>query len=140
MWKPVRVVSANFLKRISEPASPFYSDFLAYRNGEITQADLIARLPHIARSATACAQESMSHRSGARFGARELAVEIIGFSTVIRHQQAFRAFRNDSKSSLPSLRLNAQASARWSIMKGSGRIFSEESFGHAISPGKLAPC
>src|SRR5205823_488261 len=48
MWKPVRVVSANFLKRISEPASPFYSDFLAYRNGEITQADLIARLPHIA--------------------------------------------------------------------------------------------
>src|SRR5205823_488265 len=29
----------------------------------------------------------MSHRSGARFGARELAVEIIGFSTVIRHQQ-----------------------------------------------------
>jgi lysophospholipase L1-like esterase len=48
MWKPVRVVSANFLKRISEPASPFHSDFLAYRNGQITQADLIARLPHIA--------------------------------------------------------------------------------------------
>src|SRR5947207_15602344 len=48
MWKPVRVVSANFLKRISEPASPFYSDFLAYRNGEITQAGLRARVPHIA--------------------------------------------------------------------------------------------
>jgi lysophospholipase L1-like esterase len=48
MWKPVRVVSANFLERISEPASPFYSDFLAYRNGEITQAELITRLPHVA--------------------------------------------------------------------------------------------
>jgi lysophospholipase L1-like esterase len=48
MWKPVRVVSANFLERISEPASSFYSDFLAYRNGEITQAELITRLPHVA--------------------------------------------------------------------------------------------
>ena len=43
-----RVVSANFLKRISKPTSRFYSDFLAYRNGEITRAELIARLPHIA--------------------------------------------------------------------------------------------
>jgi lysophospholipase L1-like esterase len=48
MWKPVRVVSANFLERISKPASPFYSDFLAYRNGEITRAELITRLPHVA--------------------------------------------------------------------------------------------
>jgi lysophospholipase L1-like esterase len=48
MWKPVRVVSANFLERISKPASPFYSDYLAYRNGDITQAELITRLPHVA--------------------------------------------------------------------------------------------
>jgi lysophospholipase L1-like esterase len=48
MWKPVRVVSANFLERISEPASRFYSDYLAYRNGDITQAELITRLPHVA--------------------------------------------------------------------------------------------
>jgi lysophospholipase L1-like esterase len=48
MRKPTRVVTANFLERIGEPASPFYSDFLAYRNGEITQAELIARLPHVA--------------------------------------------------------------------------------------------
>ena len=48
MWKPVRVVSANFLERISEPASRFHSDYLAYRNGEITQAELITRLPHVA--------------------------------------------------------------------------------------------
>jgi lysophospholipase L1-like esterase len=48
MWKPVRVVSANLLERISKPASRFYSDFLAYRNGKITQAELITRLPHVA--------------------------------------------------------------------------------------------
>jgi len=48
MWKPVRVVSANFLERISDPASRFHSDYLAYRNGEITQAELITRLPHVA--------------------------------------------------------------------------------------------
>lgn len=48
MWKPVRVVSANFLERISEPASPFYSDYLAYRNGDVPEAGLITRLPHVA--------------------------------------------------------------------------------------------
>ena len=48
MWKPVRVVSANFLERIAEPASRFHSDYLAYRNGDIPQAELIARLPHVA--------------------------------------------------------------------------------------------
>jgi lysophospholipase L1-like esterase len=48
MWKPVRVVSANFLGRIGEPASRFHSDYLAYRNGDIPQAELIARLPHVA--------------------------------------------------------------------------------------------
>jgi lysophospholipase L1-like esterase len=48
MWKPVRVVSANFLERISEPVSRFRSDYLAYRNGDMTQAELIKRLPHVA--------------------------------------------------------------------------------------------
>jgi lysophospholipase L1-like esterase len=46
--KPVPVISANFLERIEEPRSRFYSDYLAYRDGEITQPELIARLPHIA--------------------------------------------------------------------------------------------
>ena len=46
--KPGRVVSENFLERIGEPASPFYANFLAYRNGDMTQAELIARLPHVA--------------------------------------------------------------------------------------------
>jgi lysophospholipase L1-like esterase len=48
MWKPARVVSANFLERIGEPASRFHSDYLAYRNGDITQAELMMRLPHVA--------------------------------------------------------------------------------------------
>jgi lysophospholipase L1-like esterase len=48
MWKPVRVVSANFLERIGKPTSRFHSDYLAYRNGDITQAELITRLPHVA--------------------------------------------------------------------------------------------
>jgi len=48
MWKPVRVVSTNFLERIAEPASRFHSDYLAYRNADISQAQLIARLPHVA--------------------------------------------------------------------------------------------
>jgi lysophospholipase L1-like esterase len=48
MRKPTRVVTANFLERLGEPTSRFYSDFLAYRNGEITQAELITRLPHVA--------------------------------------------------------------------------------------------
>jgi lysophospholipase L1-like esterase len=42
------IVSADFLERVAEPASRFQSDYLAYRNGEITQAELIARLPHVA--------------------------------------------------------------------------------------------
>ena len=42
------IVSPNFLERIAEPASPLYSDYLAYRRGEITRGHLIARLPHIA--------------------------------------------------------------------------------------------
>jgi lysophospholipase L1-like esterase len=48
MWKPAQIVSADFLDRIGEPTSPCYSDFLAYRNGDVTQAELITRLPHVA--------------------------------------------------------------------------------------------
>jgi lysophospholipase L1-like esterase len=48
MWKPVRVVSANFLEQIGEPESRFHSDYLAHRNGDVPQAELIMRLPHVA--------------------------------------------------------------------------------------------
>src|ERR1700757_689783 len=41
-------VSPNFLKRIAVPESPFHRDYLAYRSGEITHAELITRLPHVA--------------------------------------------------------------------------------------------
>src|SRR5437867_3384597 len=41
-------VTANFLERIAEPASRFHSNYLAYRKGEITRTELVARLPHVA--------------------------------------------------------------------------------------------
>jgi len=46
--KAAPFVSPNFLERIDEPDSPFHSDYLAYRKGEITRAELIRRLPHVA--------------------------------------------------------------------------------------------
>jgi lysophospholipase L1-like esterase len=46
--KSVPFVSPNFLERVAEPESPFHPDYLAYRRGEITRAELIARLPHVA--------------------------------------------------------------------------------------------
>jgi lysophospholipase L1-like esterase len=48
MKKAAPVISANVLERIAEPASRFYPDYLAYRNREITWAELVARLPHVA--------------------------------------------------------------------------------------------
>src|SRR5438270_13633378 len=48
MRKPVRVISANLLQRIARPTSRFHPDYLAYRNREITWAELVARLPHVA--------------------------------------------------------------------------------------------
>jgi lysophospholipase L1-like esterase len=46
--KSAPFVSPNFLERIAEPASRFHSDYLAYRRGEVTRSDLIARLPYVA--------------------------------------------------------------------------------------------
>jgi lysophospholipase L1-like esterase len=46
--KCVRVVPEDFLARISDPRSRFYSDYLAVQRREITKAELIARLPHVA--------------------------------------------------------------------------------------------
>jgi lysophospholipase L1-like esterase len=46
--KSAPFVSPNFLERIAEPESRFHSDYLAYRRGEMTRAELIARLPHVA--------------------------------------------------------------------------------------------
>jgi lysophospholipase L1-like esterase len=41
-------INPNFERQISRPTSRFHSDYLACRRGEITQAELIARLPHVA--------------------------------------------------------------------------------------------
>ena len=46
--KAAPFVSPNFLERVAESDSPFRSDYLSYRKGEITRAELIRRLPHVA--------------------------------------------------------------------------------------------
>jgi len=46
--KSAPVISSNFLERIADPASQFHPDYLSYRNREITQDELVARLPHVA--------------------------------------------------------------------------------------------
>jgi len=46
--RPVTVVSANYLERVANPASPFQADYVAYKNKEISGAQLVVRLPHIA--------------------------------------------------------------------------------------------
>ena len=46
--KSAPFISPNFLERVAEPQSPFHHDYLAYRKGEMTRAELIARLPHVA--------------------------------------------------------------------------------------------
>ena len=48
MKKSAPVISANFLQRIAQPTSRFHPDYLAYREREITWAELVARLPHVA--------------------------------------------------------------------------------------------
>src|SRR5262249_34913724 len=46
--KSAPFVSSNFLERVAENESPFHADYLAYRRGDMTRAELIARLPHVA--------------------------------------------------------------------------------------------
>jgi hypothetical protein len=46
--KSAPFVSPNFLERVAEPRSRFHRDYLAYRRGEITRAELIGRLPLVA--------------------------------------------------------------------------------------------
>jgi lysophospholipase L1-like esterase len=46
--RSVSIVPANFLERIADPTSRLHPDYLAYRRREISYAELIARLPHVA--------------------------------------------------------------------------------------------
>jgi lysophospholipase L1-like esterase len=45
--KSASFVTANFLERIAPPSSRFHSEYLAFRNGEITRHELVARLPRV---------------------------------------------------------------------------------------------
>jgi len=46
--KSAPFVSPNFLERIAKPASRLHSDYQAYRSREISRAELVGRLPHMA--------------------------------------------------------------------------------------------
>ena len=46
--KSAPVVIPNFLERVAEPESAFHRHYLAYQKGDITRAELIRRLPHVA--------------------------------------------------------------------------------------------
>jgi lysophospholipase L1-like esterase len=46
--QPPRARSANYLARTSAPSSASYSDYLEYRRGKISRAELVSRLPHVA--------------------------------------------------------------------------------------------
>lgn len=46
--KPPKVITRDYLERVSQPSSPLYRDYLAYREGKIDRAGLANRLPHVA--------------------------------------------------------------------------------------------
>ena len=46
--KSSTVRSKEWLQRVSTPSSPLYRDYLEYRSGRVSQAELARRLPHIA--------------------------------------------------------------------------------------------
>src|ERR1700724_3507528 len=46
--KSATATSADYLKRVSDPSSKFYPDYLEYKQGRISRVELVERLPHIA--------------------------------------------------------------------------------------------
>lgn len=46
--KPATATTPDYLERVSEPSSKFYSDYLEYKQGRIGRPELARRLPHIA--------------------------------------------------------------------------------------------
>src|SRR5205809_4134271 len=45
---PPTATTPDYLERVSQPSSPFYDDYLEYRQGRISRAELVRRLPHVA--------------------------------------------------------------------------------------------
>lgn len=41
-------ISPDYLERVSKPSSKFYPDYLKYKQGGISRAELVRRLPHVA--------------------------------------------------------------------------------------------
>ena len=46
--KSATAISANYLERVVDPTSRFHADYLEYKNRQISLAQLVERLPHIA--------------------------------------------------------------------------------------------
>ena len=46
--KPPKVITHDYLDRVSQSSSPLYPEYVAYREGKIDRAELANRLPHIA--------------------------------------------------------------------------------------------
>jgi hypothetical protein len=46
--KSASAISANYLERVADPTSRFHADYLEYEKRQISRAQLVARLPHIA--------------------------------------------------------------------------------------------
>lgn len=42
------MTSPDYLQRVSEPSSKFYPDYLEYKQGRLSRAELVRRLPHVA--------------------------------------------------------------------------------------------
>jgi lysophospholipase L1-like esterase len=45
---PPTATTPDYLERVSQTSSPFYNDYLGYRQGRIRRAELLRRLPHVA--------------------------------------------------------------------------------------------
>src|SRR6266566_499845 len=45
---PPTARTPDYLERVSQASSPFYNDYLEYRRGRISRAELLRRLPHVA--------------------------------------------------------------------------------------------
>ena len=126
MRKPVRVVSANFLERIGEPASRFYSDYLAYRNGNISRAELIGRLPHVAMVGDSVCMGAYISSIWETFLRTHNWCGNNWFLDTNPTPPGIRSVSRDWRSSLRLLRLNARVSARSLITKVNPRLFSDD--------------
>ena len=45
---PPTATTPDYLESLSTPSSPFYKEYLEYRRGRISRAELVRRLPHVA--------------------------------------------------------------------------------------------